>query len=645
MEEHTSKRRRISPRNSAAGAGPASSGATQQQQQLESTEPARSRSRRPSFASPTKASLARHYPHSLQQKRSSSPSKSTTTLHLDERIILESFNATPVTVAESIGASDPIEEEEQVTRRDIEFPSSSQSVRRIGGSFAIAPRRSPAKPKPRPLPPPAPEGDDELNAVLGRSARPLPVTGVSISLPEPELPPLYPTWFLQHPREGSTAPMMSRLGGEANGKPGSSIRGNPFQIDSSRDSAPSIPLDARTNPARQIPAQDANTDKRKERDSLRDEIAKLRRDLRVVSKENEHIRLMQSSGQTISSADEDAVLDVVRRYLIEAEEPSIPAPSHQLMKAALNPMGLGLLPFSRPTPLVVTPQDQEDVSKIKSHHPVAMTAEEELPYLQLFSPFTVASSIAVLPQLPNQPLKQRRLITFRSKDVPGLFTSKIEMVVNAMNLSILELSVLAIEPSAKAELTPFLDKICTGDCNRSMQRNVGILSWAMGEWYRVAIQRARLWSKMDSELAVKGGLLQATREMRKRKKRRRRDDEEESEAEGTQSVSLKPAALLHFMGQQFFDLDIPPKDASDPASSLRLEWKIEFDWVGEAQSKVDVLIGVPGKWRTADQRGILGKLPKLFQDLVESGEEPNVAVKTIAALLTGERGAHDTNDE
>ncbi|KOS20003.1 hypothetical protein ESCO_005622 [Escovopsis weberi] len=369
------------------------------------------------------------------------------------------------------------------------------------------------------------------------------------------------------------------------------------QTGPAKDDAPPFPLDERSHPARQVPAHDVDAEKRKERDALRAEVARLRRDLQVVNKENEHIRLMQSSGRVISSQDEDAVLDVIQRHMVDAENPAPPPASQQLAKAALSSAGLGLLPFTRPTPLVVAPEEQ-DFADIKSHRPVPMTAEEELPYLQLFSPFAVTSTIAVLPQLPNQPLRQRRTMTFRPKDGLGLFTARVELVIDALDLSILELKVPALEPAARAELAPFADKICQGDCNRSMQRNVGILSWAMGEWYRVSLRRARLWSQLENELAAKGGVLQATTEMRKRKKRRRRDEESDGEEDAPAAVSMKPATLRHLLGQQFFDLSIPPREASDPSSSLRLEWKIEFDWTGEAKSRVAFLVGVPGKSKT-----------------------------------------------
>ncbi|KND86956.1 hypothetical protein TOPH_08401 [Tolypocladium ophioglossoides CBS 100239] len=390
-----------------------------------------------------------------------------------------------------------------------------------------------------------------------------------------------------------------------------------------------VDLNTSTNPARKVAAFDPNEARKKERDALRAEIARLTTDLGTADKENERLRLMQISGRTVAPTNEDEVLDLIQRALISSDETPRPALSHQMVQAVLNPMGL--LPFGRSSliPSSLT-DDPEDMEMIKSHHPVTMKAGEELPYLQLFSPFSVTSSIAVLPPLPNQPLRQRRLVTLRSRDLRGLFTAKLEMVVNAMDLGILELSVASLEPSAKYELGPFVDKICSGKCNRTMQRNVGILTWAMGEWYRVAVQRARFWSQLEEQLGSREKLFESVAETRAR--RQRQKDVQLEQDEKTSALRDK-ADLIRFLGQQSYDVNVPVASGSSNEPSLRLEWKIGFDWTGEAQSKVAVLVGVPG--READQRGIFGKFPKLFEDIIEGGQDPEVAVGIVVALLAG----------
>ncbi|TFB06730.1 hypothetical protein CCMA1212_000291 [Trichoderma ghanense] len=631
MDGPASKRRRVSPRTSSMNVGSSSS-----DDAILSSQHSPSRPPKPAQ---TKAGKARSQPQTLDEEQIAPP----TTDEPARKAVGEAA------VAPTAAANASAQEEDEAAQSPGSLPSSEQAE----GSSVGLPIRSPFKPRPRPLPPPAPEGDDEADSFLGRRQRRSPNSGRPISFPEPELPPSVPDPASFKPPKGiHSSP--SRWRDKPRPKKSSPLKPSASQPPGKPGSKPALPMHSfelppgetdsasgerllhdKAHPARQVSAFDPNGAKKKELEALDEEIAKLKRDLQIVSKENDRLRLMQSSGRILSFADEEEVFDVVRRHLIESEAKPLPPPSQQLLKAAWNPSAL--LPFGRTMPVVATTQDQVNVADIKSHHPVKMTAEEELPYLQLFSPFEVTSTMAVLHADGEQPLRQRRVMTFRSKDAPGLFTSKVEMMVNATNSSIMELQIQSLEPAARAELGPFLTRICEGDCNRSMQRNIGILSWAMGEWYQAAVHRAQLWSRLDRELASKGEFLQAVAEARRKKPLRRTVEEMEDEAEKqpAPALSFTKAKLVHFMGQQAFEFNIPSKTRSEATSSVRLEWKIDFDWIGEAQNKLTVMIGVPGKWRKADQRGVLGKLPKLFEDLVEGGQDPSLAVKTIVALLVG----------
>ncbi|KAL7923280.1 hypothetical protein ACQKWADRAFT_290444 [Trichoderma austrokoningii] len=637
MDEPASKRRRVSPRNSSVNNSSSDATSTP-------SKPARARPARPLDDATTRANEIRHPPQGLDKARPA-PNGSQRAASSSDKEVGEAVDESANTPTPAVNGT--AQSTNGITLSSGSLPSSQHS----SDVLPNIPIRSPFKPRPRPLPPPAPEGDDEADSFLGRRLRRSPNTGRPLLYPEPELPPSIPDAISFTPPKGiHSSP--SRWRDKPRTKHGSPLKPSKSQPPEKPSKKSGLPmhsfelpqkdsesgvqepsLDDETHPARQIPAFDPDADKKKEKLALDEEIAKLKRDLQVVSKENDRIRLMQASGRILSFADEEEVFNVVRRHLVDSETQLPPPPPQQLLKAALNPAAL--LPFGRATPVVATTEDEVKITDIKSHHAIKMTAEEELPYLQLFSPFDVTSTVAILHADEGQPLRQRRIMTFRSKDAPGLFTSKVEMVVNAMNSSIMELKVLSLEPSARAELGSFVTKLCEGDCNRSMQRNIGILSWAMGEWYQAAVQRAYLWSKLDRELASKGEFLQAIAETRKRKSARKAAAE--AVEEGASTTSFKKADLVQFMGQQAFEFDVPLKKRSGPTSSVRLEWKIDFDWIGEAQNKVAVMIGVPGKWRKADQRGVLGKLPKLFEDLVEGGQDPSLAVKTIVALVVGEQ--------
>ena len=615
MDEPAPKRRRTSPRGDAAPVRDAPSHA-------ETPQSTRSRGDRPSFASPTKASLARHNPQILERRRSvsaspnkleaSGPTARRANVQAAERTTSRALPSTAENVAASEPQGDEDDDEDEFSREEGSQPSSGQSTRKPRGSLGAEPRRPLTKPNPRPLPPPGPEGEDELSPFVDRDLHRSQKTGVPISRPEPELPLSVSDQISSTPPRGihsspsrwrgkgkvkKSSPLKPRPevpGKEPPRKPTSFLRRlQDLQVAGSAAEQDPF-LDELSNPARMVPAFDLEADKKKERDVLKEEISALTKDLEAVRRENERIRVMQASGRTIAPADEDAVLDIVRRHLMPKDLNARAEQSHQLMKAALNPMAL--LPFGRLIRPSAAPEQPDELAPIKSHHPVVMTAEEELPYLQLFSPFDISSEISMLREESNQQLRQQHSINIRSRDSPAIFHAKIEIIVDALELNILELSVPKIHPAAKPELRPFIEKICEKDCNRSMQRNVGILSWAMGEWHRVSSLRASLWAQLDEETASKNGILQSVVTLRETRGTQPPDaDEDDIEGRRWDKIPRKRPDVLRFLGQQWFDIAIPSLPGADAACTLRLEWKIGFDWTGEAQNDLSVKLNAPAK--------------------------------------------------
>ncbi|RSL91695.1 hypothetical protein CDV31_015407 [Fusarium ambrosium] len=553
-------------------------------------------------------------------------------------------------------------------------PAEISLLESLVGSPPPVESRSPSESPPAPLPEPESENDspsqfldqaspspedDSPSRVLEASSSPEPLPA---SMPQPELPSMVqPDSQEAAPSASQPVPKLPPTAREAALR--KSFRNSPIrfrELSQPRDSPlakpPSRLLDkprksfqragasaritehrplaeANAPETRKPKAFDPDSAKKAERDALLDEMAKLKKDLETAQKENERIRVMQQSGRVLAPSNQEAVIDLIQRqHLSEADKDQ--QVSQQLVRAALNPTAL--LPFGKaiaPTPAAPVEDKQ---AEIKSHHPVALTAEEELPYLELFTPFSISSNIAVMPVEADQPLKQLHSITFRSREIPGVFTARMDMVVSATDLAILDLNMTALEPASKPELGPFVEKICAGDCNRSMQKNIGILTWAMGEWLRVAVDRAELWCQLENSLGSQDGVLESTSQMRARKSRRRKSDEEDEESGFTRVESVNKADLIRYMGQQYFDISIP-QDDTDSGVMVRLEWKTEFDWTGEAESKLAVLMGVPGKWHQMDERGSLGKIPKLFSELVHGGEKPETAIRTIVALVAGEQ--------
>ncbi|KAL1867890.1 hypothetical protein Daus18300_006165 [Diaporthe australafricana] len=582
-----------------------------------------------------------------------------------------------------------------------ETSGSRSPVRRVGGNTlgAQPARRSPSRPQPRPLPPPAPENEEDLfNPFIGRALQRSPLnTGViPVVVPqEPELPPtphhhdpvvstppsgihLTPSKRRRQAnvegraRQNSPSKETSRDG---HGPPQKESqkprifrvarRGSPIRIVEKELPALQSPKDQSekpkgdfapgTHPRRSIRLNPL-AGKQRERDVLAQEVAQLEVDLELATREN------QAAAQGVSSsADTSDILDLFRRHLLPAQKDQEPDPTTQWLETAMDP--IAMLGFNGSTyaflpPPIIQEKEEPEPPPI-SHHPLPMSAEEELPYLQVFTPLTFTSKSTTIsaPSDQGEPMLKKLTIRVGSASPPGLFVASIDMTVNTRTLAVSSLSVPRLDPAAAGELQPFIERITSSQAPRhsALTRNISVLAWAMSEWYRVALKRAKFWHALEQQLGLeaKDGLPEAVRAMRARKKRKRRGRGEADDAAGgsfesgdsaggpLDAMLLSKGDLLPHMGRAAMDLSVPclAEEGAGTASELRVSWGIEFDWTGEARSKLGVGIGVPGKWQASDNRKSIAGIPMLFDRLVQGGEDPLTAVKTVVALLAGEPGS------
>ncbi|ROW03261.1 hypothetical protein VSDG_01526 [Cytospora chrysosperma] len=597
------------------------------------------------------------------------------------------------------------------------------SPRRAGGSTlgGQPPRRTPSRPRPepRPLPPPAPETEEDLlNPFAGRALPRSPLRNAGLLLPtaaaaheEPELPPTPqhpdpvvstpPSGIhntpskrrrqgtaqgadarLTSPTKGNKQPGKQQVQGPGQGPPPQkethktmtlrvARRGSPVQIveeklpptqkEKETKGEPKDGFAPGTHPRRSV-RLNPHVGKENERDTLLKEVAQLEADLELARRANEG-----AAKGLPSATDKKDVLDLLRRHLlpaggIDAET----GPETGWLDAAMNPISMlgfnGASSFLLPPPI---PQKKEEPEPLPlSHHPIPMSASEEIPYLQVFTPLAFTSTITLITPAADHeagPTLQKHTIHVRSATPPGLFVAQLDMTVNTRTLAVSSLTVPRLDPAAAGELTPFISSVCSPQAphHSALTRNVSVLAWAMGEWYRVALKRAKFWHALERQLGpgAKDGLgevVRAVRAEKKRNKKRRRgqqqqQQEEDSGAGGRESFEsagsaglggalLSKADLLPHMGRTSMDLEVPclADEAAGIKSDLRVSWGIEFDWTGEARSNLGVGIGVSGKWQAADDRRSLVGLPRLFDKLVQGGEDPLTAVKTVVALLAGE---------
>ncbi|KAL2149253.1 hypothetical protein VTH82DRAFT_8601 [Thermothelomyces myriococcoides] len=704
MDSPAPKRRRTSPRNAVSVDPDAEA---QSATPLDPPPQSASSPSRPSYASPTRASLERHNPDILR-RRESQPRR----LRSSPDVPPASRAATPDSTGGLTRAMKTQLELRSATR-DGGGQATSEGDRLLRSpARRLGSKRSPTRPTPRPFPPPAPEEDDELLKAISTRLQPGVPPGVlpEVADPEPQLPPTpqHPDPVVSTPPSGihntpSRRPkrnkaLAERIKGSSPFKPSPAHNLTkpadgvlPFLLPAKKNIPPETAAVTEPEPppaeSRGLKPADPDAEKKRLRDSLLDEITRLERDLDIASRENERIRQARLSRREPSPpVNGDEILDLLARHVLPpgAREPKKPDPIEDWVASALNP--IAFLPFSKPSPSgpptlqpIPAPgrtqsggegdDDDDELPPPVSHHPLPMTAAEALPYLQVFTPLTFTAHVSPLPNNNDEDdgkgrrLLQRHSITASSASPRGLFAARIEMTVDTTSMAVTSLAVPRLDPAAEAELRPFIDKVILTEGpqqprSSGLHNNVSVLTWAMGEWLRVATHRAKAWIVLQREV---GGGKEALGEMKGRGKRRRRrrregqdeeadrDGESENESmDGTTATTTttttaekyEAADLLPFMGRTSMDLEIPVLEGGrgkGEKSTLRVQWRIGFDWTGEAQSDIGVLVALPAKWHKHDERGQLSGLPKLFDELIQAGEDPLNAVRTVVCLLAGEQ--------
>ncbi|KAI1118677.1 hypothetical protein F5Y14DRAFT_447041 [Nemania sp. NC0429] len=672
-----------------------------------------SRLNRPSFASPTRASLARSNPDILQRRAPSRapqpiPAASELGSQTSRHGSADDSGAAQLEHASETGGPGG---EHVRGNNDAAVERRGSPVRRAGGALSVRPKRSPAKPSPRPLPPPSTEEEELIDPFKGRRLRRSPPPGVFPAAalreapePEPELPPTPTQKGLSDPSAIITSPAgihstpskrprRSRaLAAKMNSSPlkqppllrppesatevaVETVSSRRLTKEPLRDEPRRKRRKRTSHPARQVEEADPLADKKALRDQLLAEVAQLEDDLKVVANENERLYKLQESrlhgAELPDEKERRRILDVLRRHVLPPDKEAPPDPMRDWLEAAMNP--IAFLPFGQsnaaaalpPLPLPSLESDkgkaeEEHLSPPVSHLPVPMTAEEELPYLQVFTPLTFTSTVTTTRQNDAQeaeqsqsppPLLQRHAISVSSSP-RGLFSAAIDMVVDTKTLAIAKLAVPRLDPAALAELAPFLEATLRG------ARNVGVVAWAMGEWVRVATTRARFWHAASRELGSAARVLRCAEAMRRGTRRKGRggnaehedEDEEDGDGDGDGDAGRRDgkvppkADIMALMGRTSLDIDLSGVAADgdgggdDEALVARILWRIEFDWTGEARSKIGLLMSAPAKWRANDEKGSLAGLPDMFDKILQERKDPLEAVKIVVALIVGEGG-------
>ncbi|KAF2458055.1 hypothetical protein BDY21DRAFT_379092 [Lineolata rhizophorae] len=371
----------------------------------------------------------------------------------------------------------------------------------------------------------------------------------------------------------------------------------------------------------------------KEKEKLERELRVLQEEVNELEKEAE----LSRSGQSGAIGDDniDTLMSLLVDDATDAASTSAQNPPLSLSQA-LN----AFLPFSLlPQPRISaappsSASTDEDSDPLPSHDPVDLP--EPIPYLTLFTPFTFTSETSLSGTI--SPTQQIQHLTLRS---PGaLLTARLELAIEragsggfAGGVSVASLKVESLPAWARREVGAWLDDVAESD------RDINRCCWALERYWDVCVRRAECWVRCERAWP---GLVAETREksagagareggaMGKGKGKRERVDEEgnedsDEEAPEEERVQLSKTQLKEQLGRTTLVL-------GSEQVVLRVSWKVGCAWTGDAMSSLKADVALPRTWSEADDRGAFKRVPAAFERLVED-RGVFEAIKVLIGLL------------
>jgi hypothetical protein len=185
-----------------------------------------------------------------------------------------------------------------------------------------------------------------------------------------------------------------------------------------------------------------------------------------------------------------------------------------------------------------------------------------MPYLEMFTSFKFSTHLS-LPRGKVFPAS-RRVHQKHTIDIVGplkLLTAQVSITIDALVHEIIDLHILRISPWAERELGTFIR-------GKAQERDPGNACWAIDSYWEVARKRAEYWQKCEKAFArlMVGRASEDAENIR-------------PQAKPTKAISRKD--LNRHLGRDTLILQ-------DKHVLLKLNWRISFDWIGEAQSDITV---------------------------------------------------------
>lgn len=235
-----------------------------------------------------------------------------------------------------------------------------------------------------------------------------------------------------------------------------------------------------------------------------------------------------------------------------------------------------------------------------------MELKDPLPYLEMFTSFKFSTQLS-LPRGKVLP-SSRRVHQKHTIDITGpqkLLVAQIAVNIDCLSNEVIDMHILRLPSWAERELGTFMRAQAT-------EKNLGNACWAIDSFWDIATKRAHYWHKCEKAFIH---LLP----------RRAAADTENISATIPKSSTLSRKDLNRHLGRDMLILQ-------DKHVLLKINWRIVFDWTGEAESILGVECAVPAVWQEADASDAFRKIPETFNSLL-STKGAFEATRVMVALL------------
>ncbi|EFQ93738.1 hypothetical protein CFE70_009900 [Pyrenophora teres f. teres 0-1] len=299
--------------------------------------------------------------------------------------------------------------------------------------------------------------------------------------------------------------------------------------------------------------------------------------------------------EALSSKERDDLTAFISKLVGSDTESEKPAPTSTLL--------CSFLPFAALR--VPQPRPKQPAKPIPSHRPLDLA--DPLPYLEMFTSLNFSSQLS----LPRSKIlsTSKRVHQKHTIDITGpqkLLTAQIAITIDGLAHEVADMQVLRLSPWAERELGSFVRA-------RAQEKDIGNAAWAVDSYWELAKKRAQHWRKCETAFAH---LLAGSGN---------EDAENDDVPKATAKTAISRKDLNRNLGRDTLVLQ-------DEHVLLKLNWRIGFDWTGEAESDVTVEAAFPKVWSETDTGASLKKVPETFVSLLRT-KGAFGATRIMVALL------------